>query len=238
MARTKTHPTNLLLAIDTSTRLTIVALGDRSGTRLPTRFDDVGGGALLEVVAGVLREAGATVSDVSGVIVGTGPGSFTGLRIGLAMAKTLAFTRRIDLIGIPSVEAMACALDTALGQEGQDCSIVMAAGARDHYLARVSASWRLSEPVRLLAPGVDLEAVVGSGTVLTVGLDAEALGPAAAKRGRIAVQGLGDALLLLGAAALAEGRRDDPATLVPLYVAVPRGVTASAKEMAWSPDRP
>ncbi len=89
-----------------------------------------------------------------------------------------------------------------------------------------------------MTPGVDLAAEIGDVTTLTVGLDDHPLGPLAAKLGWIARTALGDALLVLGAAALAAGRRDDVATLVPLYVAMPRGVIDAGKEMAWSPDRP
>nr|MBA2571178.1 hypothetical protein [Chloroflexota bacterium] len=53
--------------------------------------------------------------------------------------------------------------------------------------------------------------------------------------GERALGGLAAALLRLGAARLASGMDDDPATLVPQYIALPRGLT-DVKEMAWSPD--
>jgi hypothetical protein len=51
-----------------------------------------------------------------------------------------------------------------------------------------------------------------------------------------AIDGVADALAQLGAAALRAGETDDPATLVPAYVALPRGLAAAAAEMTWSPD--
>jgi hypothetical protein len=59
----------------------------------------------------------------------------------------------------------------------------------------------------------------------------------AAARGAVARTGLAAALLGLGAARLREGA-DDGAALVPEYVTMPRGVTAAAGEVAWSPARP
>ncbi|MCI0344788.1 MAG: hypothetical protein L0221_04995, partial [Chloroflexi bacterium] len=55
--------------------------------------------------------------------------------------------------------------------------------------------------------------------------------------GRHARGGLGASLLELGAARLAAGERDDVALLVPEYVSLPRGVSATAGEVAWSLDR-
>ncbi len=50
------------------------------------------------------------------------------------------------------------------------------------------------------------------------------------------ISGQAAALARLGAAALAAGEIDDPQTLVPAYVALPRGIAAAAQEMKWSPD--
>ena len=50
------------------------------------------------------------------------------------------------------------------------------------------------------------------------------------------IPGMAAALARLGAAALEAGETHDPATLVPAYVALPRGLAAAAQEMTWSPD--
>ena len=230
-----------LLALDTATRRTAVALGQASGP-VVSRSHDRSGPPLLDAIEAVLREAGMGKGDLSGVVVGTGPGSFTGLRIGLATAKTLAFALGVDIVGVPTVEALAL----AGGVPGSIVAIVLPAGARDHYLARVEVApdgpmpdggaARLVEPPRLLAPATDLRSAVGADVVLGVDVATETLDGEALERGRAAQEGLAEALLALGARRAANGPPDDVATLVPQYVALPRGVTDAAREMTWSPD--
>ena len=64
---------------------------------------------LLDTLHAVLRVAGLTLADVTHIAVGIGPGSFTGTRIGVMTAKTLAAVREIPLYGVNSLEALAWA---------------------------------------------------------------------------------------------------------------------------------
>jgi tRNA threonylcarbamoyl adenosine modification protein YeaZ len=101
----------MLLLFDTSTRTAVVALGDGTGeTVLGERIYPVtsGGSAqLLTGALGLLTDQGAGLEDLIGVVVDRGPGSYTGLRIGYALAQGLAETRGIPLAGVPSFEAFA-----------------------------------------------------------------------------------------------------------------------------------
>ena len=83
---------------------------------------------------------------MTALAVGTGPGSFTGLRVGLATAKTIAYARGLPLLGVPSSDALRRA---AIEQAGApaDVAVVLPAGAHDHYLARAG------EAAVLVAPG-------------------------------------------------------------------------------------
>jgi tRNA threonylcarbamoyladenosine biosynthesis protein TsaB len=54
-----------------------------------------------------LAKAGFAITDLEAIAIATGPGSFTGLRIGMAFAKGLALARRIALVGIPSLDVLA-----------------------------------------------------------------------------------------------------------------------------------
>lgn len=224
-----------LLAIDTATRRTSVALGDASGPRFTRSVERDAGESLLGLVAALLAEAEVEREALGGIVVGTGPGSFTGLRLGLATAKTLAYALRIPLLGVPTVEALARASG---GSDGATLLVVLAAGARDHYLARVrdpAGAARLAGPVELLAPGASLPEAVGEGVVITVETSSAALGLGAAARGNRALDGLAEALLALGHQRIVAGERAEPATLVPEYVALPRGIAATAG-VTWSPD--
>lgn len=61
---------------------------------------------LLPMIKAVIEEAGITPQDINGVAVSAGPGSFTGLRIGMTTAKTLAWIWQIPVIGVSTLEAL------------------------------------------------------------------------------------------------------------------------------------
>lgn len=218
----------LVLAVDTATRASIVVLGAEAP--LATSRRDVQhrhGSHLLEQIDAVLEEAGSTLDDVAALAVGTGPGSFTGLRVGLATLKTMAYAKRLPLVGVMSSDALRLA-----GREAgaaPDAAVVLPAGARDHYLARAGA-----DPV-LIAPG-DLEETLEGAAVLAVDMDAEMLGAEAVRFGTAAVEGMPAALLRLARTRIDAGESDDVAELTPAYVALPRGVKRAAEDLGWSPD--
>jgi tRNA threonylcarbamoyl adenosine modification protein YeaZ len=94
------------LAIDTSTDSASLALV-RDGKVLAEstwRSQQNHSVELLPKLAQLLNEAGAGIQAVSGVIVAKGPGSFNGLRVGLSTAKGLAFSLKVPIIGISSLE--------------------------------------------------------------------------------------------------------------------------------------
>lgn len=101
--------TDLYLAIDTSTRFGAVALW--SGDALVrthswySRHNHTS--ELMPAVEAALNASGATVADLTGVIVAQGPGGFSALRSGLGAAKGLAFAASLPLVGVSTVEASA-----------------------------------------------------------------------------------------------------------------------------------
>jgi tRNA threonylcarbamoyladenosine biosynthesis protein TsaB len=100
---------DLFLCFDTSTPTARVAVLDGGGE---TRFvveatAERHAGHLLPLCAEALRAAGVTVAELAGIACGGGPGSFTGLRVGLAAAKGLALPTGIPLYVVPSLEALA-----------------------------------------------------------------------------------------------------------------------------------
>jgi len=61
----------------------------------------------LETIDNCLKEEKKEIKDVKRIYVVTGPGSFTGLRVGITIVKTIAYLKKIDVIGISSLEVMA-----------------------------------------------------------------------------------------------------------------------------------
>src|SRR5262245_11974525 len=101
----------LVLALDTATPVATVAL---------VRTDQVLGESrsrasrVLADADELLRAAGCSLGDLEGIAVGTGPGSFTGLRIGLAAVRGLALALRIPVAGVSTLDALAAGAPGAL----------------------------------------------------------------------------------------------------------------------------
>ena len=97
------------LGIDTATDRATVALGDAGAAWEHAALEGARRQAagLLPLVDDVLRRAGVRIPDLSGVVVGDGPGSFTGLRVGWSLARGLAHERGIPLLAVPSLMAHA-----------------------------------------------------------------------------------------------------------------------------------
>jgi tRNA threonylcarbamoyladenosine biosynthesis protein TsaB len=223
-------PGPLTLVIDTSTRASIVAVGRPRG-RLVTSRREAGSrhaAFLLDQVDELASDGRVEFSLVELLAVGLGPGSFTGLRVGLATAKTLAHVLDLPIVGLPSTDALRLAAVEGAAAP-PDVAVVLPAGAHDHYLA-------LAGRDPLLVPPDGLVEALAGGPALCVDCPPSLLGETAARWGTAAVDGLPAALLALAGRYHAEGRLDDAAALVPAYVALPRGVSRAAEDLGWSPD--
>jgi len=174
----------LLLAIDTATSAITVALHDGDGVLAESSTLDARrhGEYLAPGIAHVLAEVGRTAAEVSAVVAGTGPGPFTGLRIGLVTARTFAFARGIPAFGVCSLDALAHqAWMQDAAELGQSCIVATDARRKEVYWARYEISdrgmTRQGEPMVAKAETIADEVrglpVIGRGAVLYT----ESLGP-------------------------------------------------------------
>jgi tRNA threonylcarbamoyladenosine biosynthesis protein TsaB len=97
-----------ILALDTSTINAAVALfcDDKGVLVAPQQPEARHGRGLVPSIAELFQKAGISVRNLDCVAVGLGPGSYTGLRVGVSAAKTLAFATRCRLIGLDSLQVI------------------------------------------------------------------------------------------------------------------------------------
>ena len=132
-----------ILAFDTATRATTVALLDQAtGTEFELRDDPAPGqrpghtARLMPLIAEVLEQGGYGWPDIDRLAVGVGPGTFTGLRIGVATARALARARDLPLVGVSTLESLAlAAVDTARRDEHDVVLAVLDARRREVFTA-------------------------------------------------------------------------------------------------------
>ncbi|MFJ2739040.1 tRNA (adenosine(37)-N6)-threonylcarbamoyltransferase complex dimerization subunit type 1 TsaB [Streptomyces sp. NPDC087440] len=158
----------LLLAVDTATPAVTVALHDGDSVVAETTRVDARrhGELLLPLIDETLRSAGRKLDAVTGLVVGVGPGPYTGLRVGLATAETFAFALGVPVHGLCTLDALAYATEL-------DGPFAVATDARrkEVYWARYDdARTRTTEPAvdrpAEIAASLAGLPVVGAGALL------------------------------------------------------------------------
>jgi tRNA threonylcarbamoyladenosine biosynthesis protein TsaB len=136
----------MLLALDTSTRTIGVALYNGVSVLGETIWSsqDYHTVELAPKVAEMLSKCNVKTSDLDVVAVAIGPGSFTGLRIGLALAKGLTLVHQIPIVGIPTLDVLAAAQP----MRSESLVAVLRAGR-----SRLAAGWYQSRGKKWTAEG-------------------------------------------------------------------------------------
>ncbi len=221
-----------LLALDTSTPTARVALLSAAGECLLAREKTAArhSANLLGLCDEILRGVGVAVGGLGAIACGAGPGSFTGLRVGLAVAKGLALPTGLPMVLVSSLEALACDLAAKSGDaslllpcidagKGQIYARVYRADAGAQPSAQGEADWVL-DPARLCrlaseasvrqsmvmgGTGVDRYLAVFRSTFAATTVLASLPGPSATAVGQLA------------RARIQRGDFDDIETAVPRY---------------------
>ena len=162
-----------ILAIDAATEACSVALLTQAQT--VSRFEVIPqqhSQRLLPMVDEVLQEANMTLSDVSAIAFGRGPGSFTGVRIGVGIAQGLAFGANLPMVPVSSLEAMA---EGAYREHGAE-QVIAAIDARmgeiytATYQRQDTGEWLCLDPERVMKPE-DAEFSLSEATVVGTGFE-------------------------------------------------------------------
>ena len=227
-----------LLALDTATEACSVAILTERGVF--GAFEEVGRGhaeRILAMVDAVLAQAGLGLAMLDGIAASVGPGAFTGVRISVSVAQGLAFGAGVPVVGVSTLEALACqairggadqvlaCLDARMGEVYWGC---YRAGADGHPVACGTPAVGAATTIELPFTG----AVHGIGRGF-------AAYPALAASGAIrlpagAERALPDArdMVRLGAQRFEAGEGMDPAQLTPLYVRDKVALTESERAAA------
>lgn len=215
----------MLLAIDSATYKIGIALYDGVEVLHEAVWQSVNRHSveLTPAIDQALRRGGFTIKDVEAIGLAIGPGSYTGLRIGAAVAKGLAFSRHLPLVGISTFDILAAAIPP-----NADKQLAVALSAGRGRLAvgwyqTIGETWQVNGEATLLTPE-ELSTRLTQPTLVCGELDNETrqlLG-----RKRVNVSLVPPALSLRRPAYLAElawarwqaGQTDDPAKLAPVYL--------------------
>jgi tRNA threonylcarbamoyladenosine biosynthesis protein TsaB len=212
------------LGIETATSLASVGIvvGDRILAERALPMHGSHARTLLPLIDAALAAAGVGLRDIDLLAVSIGPGSFTGLRIGLSVAKGLALATGVPVVGVPTLEAYA---RTAGPRPGLLCPVL---DARKGEVYAAAFRWRGSEvecvaaanavaPERFAASLREAATLVGDGVDAYAGLWRRELGEAAELIAFAALPPNAAVVAQLGMARAAAFGPDDLADLEPRY---------------------
>lgn len=215
----------MLLAIDTATQFASIALYDEHAVWAERSWFSEHNHTveLMPAIADMFAQAARTPAHLRGVAVAIGPGSFTGMRIGLSVAKGLCLALDIPIKGVPTLDVLARRFE---GSQLPLCAVVHA--GRGRFCAGLYAQgedgWGRQGPFHLLGPE-GLPNLAQGRTIFCGELDDEARQALSAALGEKAVlaspaQAVRRAAVLAEIAwpAIAAGEGDDLAALSPIYL--------------------
>jgi tRNA threonylcarbamoyladenosine biosynthesis protein TsaB len=216
----------IVLGIDTSGYVNAVGIAD--GARVladasfPARTDSLE--QIVDNIDSTLKKNGLKLSDIGGIGVGLGPGSWTGIKVGVTVGKILAFSANKSVAGIPTLEALAY----AARDKSPKVYTVISAGVGDTVYAacyRTTTSGVSQEGECFTGNINDLARLI-TGPVMLVGSNIKHYqymilkeNPSLKNKVKsLEAQPSGVAVACLASVRLSQGRVDDSLSLTPLYL--------------------
>jgi tRNA threonylcarbamoyladenosine biosynthesis protein TsaB len=228
-----------ILGIETSTKTGSVAIVSEDAViaQYSLNIEVTHSERLMSTVDRVLKDSGIVIADMDGFAVAIGPGSFTGLRIGLAAVKGLAFATGKPVAAIPTLKALAWNLP----QAGHPVCPMLDARKNEVYAALYKYQGR--ELVQLMPEATIPLAEIANriaGTVLFTGEASriyqqsleQAFGDRAFFAPRTACLPSAAAVAEIGLGMIQKGEQIDPDNLTPLYIRRPEAEVAWEKKQA------
>jgi len=174
----------LILALETSTLTSSVALveaplredasfrGEKVLAEYTLNLPGTHSERLMPAIDRLLQEASLSVNEIQGIALALGPGSFTGLRIGVSTAKGLAYALRVPVAGVPTLDALAqnfrfasSSICPVLDARKKEVYAALFRGDGEGNLRKISEDWvlppeklcsRISEKTIFLGNGVEV----------------------------------------------------------------------------------
>lgn len=205
-----------VLAIDSSTSVLKLGLQFQSDRMVKSgeQVEQSHGQMIIRKIQNLLESAALSIDQVNAIVVCTGPGSFTGLRIGLAAAKGIAVANDIPVVGVSLFEIAA----RKLSQRSAPVMVLVPFIRKEYFCCRVTAGSFEPSDISTVSLG-DIPAMMAEGPVATIGVtSADGIGVAGNGHKMESIVYDCSDLLLLGLAQLAAGRHADLSELEPLYL--------------------
>lgn len=226
-----------ILGIDTSTKICSLGLIEEEDILIEYTLNNIQkkhSSILVPVIKDIFERVNLKLQDIDGIAVSLGPGSFTGLRIGLGVAKGLSYAGSLPLLGIPTLDALALSL------KGMPCLICPILDAKkdeiynavfrgDNNIEKVM-DYKCEDINSLLvrlSPLREKIIFIGEGLIRYQEIIKERIGQDALFIDPQLVFPRGTNVAFLGLEKLKMGKEDNISTLSPLYLRKPEA------EIAW-----
>jgi tRNA threonylcarbamoyladenosine biosynthesis protein TsaB len=221
----------IILGIDTSGYINAVGVikDDHilADNRFPARTDTLE--QIVDNIDVTLKQAGISLKDVEGIGVGLGPGSWTGIKVGVTVGKMLAFSAGKPVVGIPTLDALAyqVKISNTTTDNSMVCAVI-AAGVKDMVYAALynvqgdepvrKGDYFAGEAQKLGELVVDMATLAGDGAEHYRDLILENNQVLGKSISALEIQPSGASIALLAGLRLARGQSDNPLSLTPMYL--------------------